>query len=378
MSEDLVAFKDSNGRIGLLEAPCLHRRASLFWGRNEEGGIRCSYHGWKYDIHGNCIDMPNDPEGDTLKNKVKAVAYPCVERGGLVWTYMGPLNLQPEIPDMEWLNVPDDRKIVTKRQQETNWTMAVEGGIDSSHASFLHSRLPGVGTDPRQDGVPIAALPQFLMADRHPHFSVKPTDCGLAIAARRNADQSTYYWRITQFLMPFYSMIAGPIEHGSSINGHAWVPIDDENSWVFTLTWNADGPITDEEKAFQLGGGGIHARSDGNFRALRNKDNNYLIDRNIQHNETYTGIDGIGEQDMSVQESMGRIVDRSLERLGTSDAGIIAFRRLMIRQARELQQGKEPTAPYNGSLYRVRPASALLGHGIEFDQGAASELVARP
>jgi phthalate 4,5-dioxygenase oxygenase subunit len=369
MSEDLVAFKDTKGKIGLLEAACLHRRASLFWGRNEEEGLRCSYHGWKYDVDGNCVDMPNDPEGEALKAKVKTVAYPCVERSGVIWAYMGPKELQPELPDLEWATLPHANKIITKRWQKNNWAQALEGGIDHSHGSFLHQRLPGSA----QSQTISSGAMEYMMADKHPKFSVKQTEYGLQVAARRNSGEN-YYWRISQYLAPVYTMVPGHLGPGQTFIGHAWVPIDDENVWTFSLSWNGDRELGDEERDLLRNGDGIHADSDEKYVPIRNKDNDYLIDRDKQKHTNFTGIDGIGEQDMSVQESMGPIVDRSLERLGTSDSGIIGFRRMIVRMARELEQGKEPEMAPHGRRYRVRPATVILGPDVPFSEGASREM----
>ena len=142
LGEKLVAFKDSNGRIGILDERCPHRLATLFWGRNEEAGLRCVYHGWKFDVEGQCVDIPNAPEGESFKEKVQAfAAYPAVERGGLVWCYMGPRDVMPETPDFELNDVPATHRYISKMFIGGNWMQGMEGDIDSSHVSFLHSRV---------------------------------------------------------------------------------------------------------------------------------------------------------------------------------------------------------------------------------------------
>src|SRR5579859_5705188 len=183
LGEDLVAFRDTNGQVGLLAANCPHRGASLFFGRNEEAGLRCVYHGWKFDASGQCLDMPNEPADSDFKQKVKATAYPCQERGGVVWAYMGPPELMGGVPELEWTLVPAEQRFISKRQQQSNYLQAIEGGIDSSHISFLHSSL---NSDRPTNGVGVP-IPQFVAEDKHPRFEVLSTRYGHLVAARRDA-----------------------------------------------------------------------------------------------------------------------------------------------------------------------------------------------
>src|ERR671934_1288341 len=222
MGEDLIAFRDTNGRVGLLDAYCPHRGAPLFFGRNEQRGLRCVYHGWKFDVHGQCVEMPNEPPESTFNEKVRATAHLCAERGGVLWAYLGPADHPAEPPELEWTHVPESHRYVTKRIQVCNYLQNLEGEVDSSHVSFLHSSYRG-------------RLPEYLARDRAPRFFVKPTDSGLLIGARRDAEAASYYWRITQFLMPTYTMIPAPV--GGSISFTAAVPIDDEYMMGFTVTW---------------------------------------------------------------------------------------------------------------------------------------------
>ncbi len=373
LGEDLVAFKDTMGRIGVLDAYCPHRRAHLFWGRNEECGLRCVYHGWKFDVEGNCVDMPNEPPESRFKEKVKQTAYPAREWGGVIWAYMGPRELMPpEPPQLEWARVPASHRLLTKRLQQSNWAQAVEGGIDSSHVSFLHRTLAPA----RPDGRALTRS-DLMVRDTAPRFTVKQTDYGLLIGARRDAGDDAYYWRITQFLLPWYTMIPGALEPGQPLSGHAWVPIDDEHVWTFTITWHPDRPLTEAELAEMRAGYGIHCEVDEQYVPIRNARNNYLVDRQAQKTQSYTGIKGISEQDMAVQESMGPIVDRTREHLGTADTAIIAYRRLLLRLAKNLQQGQEPAAAHRPDAYRVRSASVILRREVPFDEGARERLLAR-
>jgi phthalate 4,5-dioxygenase oxygenase subunit len=374
LGENLIAFRDSNGRAGLLDEFCPHRRASLFWGRNEECGLRCVYHGWKFDVDGTCVDMPNEPSEYAFENKVRIMSYPVREYGGIVWTYMGPLNRSPELPKLEWARVPPIQRYVSKRIQETNYLQGVEGGIDSSHSNFLHASLDAFRRTPEyiekvKNSTNLRA--RYHLLDRAPQFSVKKTDYGLLIAVRRNAEEDSYYWRLTQFLLPTYTMI--PHQKGLSMHGHCWVPRDDLTCWVWTMTWNPHTPLSAEDWDSIRNETFVHVNVDPvTFRPVRNLDNNYLIDREQQRKSTMTGIQSFGSQDQAIQESMGPMVDRTRERLGTSDTAIIATRRLLLQEIRALQRGDEPFAPYHGEVYWVRSASTVLKRDVEFQDGCRS------
>src|ERR671935_2733057 len=202
LGEKLIAFRDTNGKVGLLENNCPHRGASLFFGRNEACGLRCVYHGWKYDVTGQCVEMPNEPPESNFKDKIHHLAYPCVERTGVIWTYMGPLKTPPKLPDLEWNLVPTSQRYISKRYEECNWAQALEGGIDSSHSGFLHSHLfdDGDGETPEfRRGMDIKKK------DKHPRFEVVDTDYGVLVGARRDADDERYYWRVNQVLVAVHT-----------------------------------------------------------------------------------------------------------------------------------------------------------------------------
>jgi nitrite reductase/ring-hydroxylating ferredoxin subunit len=371
LGENLIAFRDSNGRVGLLDEFCPHRRASLFWGRNEECGLRCVYHGWKFDVSGTCIDMPNEPPEYAFENKVRITAYPVREYGGIVWAYMGPVERLPELPKLEWARVPEAHRYVSKRLQQTNYLQGVEGGIDSSHSNFLHASIDAFRRTPEyvekvKNSTNLRA--KYHLLDRAPQFTVKKTDYGLLVAVRRNAEEDTYYWRLTQFLLPTYTMI--PHQKGLSMHGHCWVPRDDETCWVWTMTWSPDTPLSADDWDSIRNETFVHANVDpATFRPLRNADNDYMIDREQQRKSTMTGIQSFASQDQAVQESMGSLVDRTRERLGTSDTAIIAMRRLLLQEIRALHHGEEPFAPCHGEVYWVRSASTVLKRDIEFEEG---------
>src|SRR5574341_1332070 len=194
LGEDLIAFRASDGQIGIVAENCPHRGASMFFGRNEEHGLRCVYHGWKFDASGACVDMPNEPPESNFKHKVRIGAYPCIEKNGVVWVYMGPREDPPPLPALPWLTLPEDQRYLSMRVQDCNWAQAVEGGIDSSHISFLHSALDESGQRVSRVGPRAgrALLPAFTTSDSAPRFEVLDTPYGVLIGARRDAGAEQY------------------------------------------------------------------------------------------------------------------------------------------------------------------------------------------
>jgi phthalate 4,5-dioxygenase oxygenase subunit len=368
LSENLIAFRDTRGRVGLLGADCPHRGAPLFFGRNEECGIRCVYHGWKFDVDGRCVDMPNEPPESAFKERVWHKANPCIERSGVIWTYMGPPEKRPEPPALEWALLGPEHLYVSKRWQECNYAQAMEGGIDSSHVSFLHGDRRARGDTPSGR----------YMRDKAPRFELVDTDYGFMIGARRDAEEDSYYWRITPWLFPWYTVV--PPYGERPLVGHAWVPIDDENCWVFSVTWHPTRALTEKEREEAEKGLTHHPQTiPGTFRPARNKSNDYLIDREAQRSgRSYTGIFGISEQDTAVQEGMGPIFDRTQERLGASDTAIIQMRRRLLRAAKDLQKGAEPPG-LDPDAFRVRSVSMVLPRrGTAWPEAAAEAMGVEP
>ncbi len=373
LSERLLAFRDSKGRLGLIDEFCAHRGVSLWFGRNEEEGIRCPYHGWKYDVTGQCVDVPSEPAENGFCKKIKLQSYPLVERGGILWTYMGDPAKQPPLPEFEVLSVPPKQRFTTKRLQECNWLQALEGGIDSSHVSFLHSG--GLKHDPLFKG---AKGNQYNLADSKPVFEVVESDGGLYVGARRNAENGNYYWRITPWVMPNFTMIAP--RGGHSVHGHWWVPIDDENCWAWSFDYHPIRELRPDEVEAMREGKGIHVKYvPGTFRPLANKDNDYLMDRASQKSGlNYSGIEGIAMQDASLQESMGPIVDRTKENLVSTDNGIIMARMRLIRAAKALQEKGTIPPGVDTAHQRVRSAAVVLPPDQPYVEGAKEALMARP
>jgi nitrite reductase/ring-hydroxylating ferredoxin subunit len=382
LGEDLVAFRDTAGRVGLLAEHCAHRGASLYFGRNEECGLRCVYHGWKFDADGNCVDMPSEPPESTFKDRIHQTAYRCLERGGVVWAYLGARPDPPPLPDLEWSLVPEAQRYLSKRYEACNWAQALEGGIDSSHSGFLHSL---VGSEDylthQRRGM------RYKTVDKHPSFETVDTDYGVLIGARRDAAEEGYYWRITQFLMPFYTILP-PYGESPLLSGHAWVPLDDENTMAWTVTWHPLRPLAPAELARFAAGPGLHLPP-GSFlaptvvagsawRPTANRDNDYRLDRSLQ-NRLYFGVAGVALQDQAVQESMGPIYNRSKEHLGTSDGAIIQVRRRLLDAARGLRDGRvTPPGVEQAAAYRVRSAGVVLPRDVPWVEGAGDHLAAPP
>ena len=374
LSEDLITFRDTVGRVGLLSRYCPHRGASLYFGRNEESGLRCVYHGWKFDVHGDCVDMPNEPAGCRFKHKIRQTAYSTREAGGVIWAYMGPPALMPELPQLEWTLVPQSHVYVHKRFQHCNYLQNVEGEIDSSHVSFLHREFR-----PEKFKAAIAGQRLFAEAkDSAPTFLVQNTDYGLAVAARRNWDEDHYYWRLTQFLMPSFTLI--PSEAGSPINFTAAVPVDDMNMVGFTATWLPDRPMNQEDVRTIESWTGAYAEVVPNtFEPVANRANDYFLDRERQRTENFTGMRGIREEDIAVQEDQfgSAMADRTKEHLGASDAGVIALRRRLLNRVRNLQGGEAPPEAARSCTYRVRSIADLACRNVSFEELARAAMPMR-
>lgn len=372
LSERLIAFRDSDGRYGLMDEFCAHRGVSLWFGRNEEGGLRCPYHGWKYDVEGNCTDVPSEPAESGFCEKIKLQAYPMVKIGEILWTYMGPKDQQPDLPEWEFNTVPADQTFSSKRFQESNWLQAMEGGIDSSHVSFLHSG--NLNSDPLFKG---AKGNQYNLSDRMPFFEVVKHDAGLYVGARRNAEDGQYYWRITPWIMPCFTMVPPRGDH--PLHGHFWIPIDDENCWAWSFDYHPNRALTEIERTAMEEGKGVHCEYvPGTFIPKANKTNDYLMDRQAQkEGRTYSGVEGIAIQDSSLQESMGPIVDRTKENLVSTDNGVIMARQMLRKAAIALRdKGIKPPA-VNPEAHKVRSVAIVLPPDVAYEEACSEDLKAR-
>jgi phenylpropionate dioxygenase-like ring-hydroxylating dioxygenase large terminal subunit len=371
LGEDLVAFRDTSGRIGLLDEYCPHRLVSLFFGRNEECGLRCVYHGWKFDVEGCCVDMMNEPAELSFKHKVRTTAYPTVEVGGIVWAYMGPPELQPPLPKFAWTQVPATHRHVSKVIQENNWLQGLEGGIDTSHAPILH-RL--ITTDSSRPGIKLTSP---FVRGKAPTLAVDVTDYGYQYAGIRPLGETEVHIRAYHFIMPFHQIRPSLTERGNpSIAGHIWVPMDDDNTMVYNWEYSiTDEPMNEEDRLERRLGNGPLDVDQTTFRSKRNRENNYLLDRQVQKTENFTGIEGINTQDRAVQESMGRIVDRSKEHLGPADKAIIQARRLLLEAVKTVQAGGTPRG-VNATYYTLRAAEGVLPREADWHELLTPEIAA--
>jgi nitrite reductase/ring-hydroxylating ferredoxin subunit len=379
LGEELIGFRATSGAVGLVQNACPHRGASLFFGRNEEEGLRCVYHGWKFDVSGACVDMPSEPVESNFRTKVRTKAYPCRERGGIIWTYMGPQEVPPALPDIEANMLQEGAYQLTTMFRDCNWVQGLEGDIDTVHVSFLHSNASRVTDSPggRFEG--------FAVQAREARYAVTPTEYGAAYGAYRPAEGDTYYWRIAHFLFPFYSMVPTGVLGVQKI-ARAWVPMDDEHTLFFHMT----DPISRSiELSRQIAQGGdemeIRRRAResnslalggslpnttgwlGRFINRANSSNDYLVDRDAQRGGDYTGMPDITTEDQAVTESMGTIYRRDMEHLGTSDTMVIMVRRRLLQAAKALaNDGTLPPGVDNPGIYRQRSGGVVLPRSADW------------
>jgi phenylpropionate dioxygenase-like ring-hydroxylating dioxygenase large terminal subunit len=366
LGEQLIGFRDTNGQVGLIQNNCPHRGASLFFGRNEEAGLRCVYHGWKFDVQGNCIDMPNEPAESDFKSKVKAVAYPTQERNGIVWAYLGPRKEPPRLPDLEANAL--DGSTATAFQLECNWLQILEGDIDTTHVGFLHYG----GFTPEEQ--PPGSFSDYQLRQKPAHFEVIDTPAGVAYGARRPGPPGQHYWRVAQFAMPFYTFTP-PGVLGVKKNNGARVPMDDYHTMTFFMNHGGRRPNTGPAAPFPEK---LPNSSDwyGRFRFEQNQSNDFHIDRAAQRvnkgSAGYTGITGILMQDAAMTTSMGPIMNRTTERLGSTDAMVIQTRRRLINAVRaHMERGVTPPGVDNPEVYRVRSGGVFLPEGVDWVQATA-------
>jgi phenylpropionate dioxygenase-like ring-hydroxylating dioxygenase large terminal subunit len=366
LGENLIAFRATSGAVGIVVNACPHRGASLFFGRNEEEGLRCVYHGWKFDVDGACVDMPSEPPESNFKSKVRVAAYPARERGNIVWAYMGPKAEPPELPMLEGNMQPEGKSYIYNLFCEGNFMQNWEGDMDTVHAAFLHGSV-----DPLAKAQP-GTLDYYTALNKAPRFSVLDTDWGTSYGAYRPAEEDTYYFRITHILFPFYSMIPqGTL--GQSVFWRAYVPIDDDH----TMMWTQIAGEGFEDRIRGLTGG-LHwlpNQTDwlGRWHITQNQHNDFLIDRELQASGTsYTGIPGGARpQDMAMTWSMGPIYQRDHEHLGTTDGLIIRSRRRMINACKAfLEHGTPPPCSDDPSMYSQRSGTVILPRSADWFEAA--------
>lgn len=376
LGEGLVAFRDTEGRVGLVDEFCAHRRAPLFFGRNEEGGIRCIFHGWKFDFQGKCLDQPNERPDLRFEDKVQLKAYPTVEQGDVVWTYMGDRDRIPPPPNFEYTQVARTHRQVRRVWEDCNWLQALEGGIDHAHVSFLHCGMawkidPSLATDD----------PNFYRG-KYPtlDIEVEVTDFGLHYVGFRHVEEVGTHVRADQYVMPFTQIRAAQHKPASpatggkpawttNVAGHHWVPIDDENCMVYNWEYSyGDEPIPQDDKIVTADVD--PARS---FKKTANKENDYLIDREAQRYRSWTGIAGINAEDHAIQEGMAPIVDRTKEVLVSTDSPVVALRRLLLEAIDTVKVGDDPPG-LGTSYYTLRAREAFLEDPADWRRELVSAL----
>lgn len=372
LCEDLVAYRDSDGRVGLLDHACPHRGAPMIFGRNEGGGLRCVYHGWRFEADGRCTEMPAEPPDSTFPQKVRIKSYSCQERNGVVWAYLGPQAPPPPLPSLEWNLVPQQQSVCTLRVQDCNWLQALEGEIDSAHAAILHGRVDAGGV-----------INQWKQAaDLRPTFECESTETGVSIASRRVLASGEVYWRVNQFMLPFYTLVP-PFPQYPELSGHVWVPIDDENTLCLMFSYHPNAPFYEKTRAVFSNG---HAgRETGHpsaqaydpapvtepfakYRTRFRRDNAYGFNYELQRNTWFSGVPGLWVQDAACQSGVTPIYDRSQERLGTTDTGIVQARKLLLDSLRRLEQEQRaPASASDPAQFMVRAVSLTLpaqAHGL--------------
>jgi phthalate 4,5-dioxygenase len=370
LGEDLVAFRDTNGKCGLVDAYCPHRRAPLFFGRNEECGLRCVYHGWKFAVDGTCVDIPSEPEGSPLKGTVQLKAYPVVEKAGVVWAYLGPKEFMPAPPDYEWMRVPPTHGYISKTYEACNYLQALEGGLDTAHSSYLHN-------------IKLGDTQQLRQRDRAPRLEVERTDYGYYYVSTRKAGADGTYVRLYHYVLPFQQMRGG-LQNISrpnevpKLDGHLWVPIDDEQTNVYNWAYSADPAksISHEmQDAFEHSSGrGQDDLIPGSFVLKRNPSNDYLIDRQMQKTRSFTGIEGINTQDFAIQEGMGPIVDRSQEYLGSTDRAIVTLRKILLEATVAVERGEAAPGTDPQTHRDIRPYDGVVPPGKEWREAFGDAL----
>ena len=369
MGEALLAFRDSTGAVGLIDPRCPHRGADLYYGRNEDASIRCVYHGWRFDRHGRALELPNVPADSHYHHTMRIDAWPVEEAGELIWAYLGPRERKPaRLPQLDFTCLPASHRFVTKKLQQCNWAQSIEGAIDTSHFSFLHMPAPGVPSNRNDDAPADEKRLRWIREDPLPQFSFVDHPVGFVVGGSRAADAGERYWRIAQFALPSHSTTPSTLP-GETAFGYTWVPLDDHQCWIYTYAWNPDRPLSAEERAKFARGHGVIAEVDAQFMPIRNRHNDYLIDRRAQRESTFTGVRGVAEQDALVHDSQGLIADRSRDHLSPTDAAIVRFRRLLLSQARALaDHGQEPEAPMLADAYRLRSGSWFATPEVSFEQ----------
>jgi phthalate 4,5-dioxygenase len=352
LGEELALFRDDEGYAGLLGLHCSHRGADLSYGRCEDGGLRCLYHGWLYDRHGRCLEQPGEPASSNFKDKIEHLAYPCIELGGLILAYLGEGD-PPPVPSYEFLQAPEPNRWSTKLMNDCNYLQGNEGNIDPQHLSFLHRQIreqPGSARN-----VPGSNLTSNTLFGRDvaPKLEIEETDYGVRIYSVRRVDDDTNYLRVSNFILPNMSSFPG-VNEADGYQVHWHVPIDDTHHWKYILNFKRSGPI---DKAWM--DKNVLASIESPYHLRRKTENRYLQDRDEMKEVTFTGIgyNDFQSQDAYATETQGAIQDRTVERLGTTDVAIAAARRKLLAAVKDVEDGRRP--PSNDTTDIVVKSEAL-------------------
>lgn len=360
LGEDLIAFRDGAGRPAIVQSRCVHRGAPLFFGKIETQGLRCPYHGWVFDVQGQCVEIPSIPDPRVARN-MQIQAYPVVEKAGVIWVYMGD-GATPELPNFPWIDLPASQRSATVWLQETNWVQGMEGEIDTAHIAILHKTKKRATRAHRS----------YTFTDLAPQLSTQDTKIGLLSIARRNAAEQ-FYWRVTQWMAPMFSFVPSA---DWPIGGRAWVPIDDENTYTWNFAYSSQGDLPPEYLAVEEAGLSFPPQREyrsvelntgsiiDTWLPLRQKSNDYLVNRALQREFETTGILGINDQDRAIQDYMGRVADRSVEKLVATDRVIVQARAkllAMLESEASLEAFREVIQ--DGTAYAMEPVDMVSPTG---------------
>jgi len=342
LGENFLGFRSPDGTLGVVDHQCAHRCASLFYGRNEEGGIRCVYHGWKFAPNGQCVEMPSEPAETDYKERVKIKAARVAEKYGAVWIYIGGAEEPPPMPTFEFEKAGE--LTVQFLFRECNWLQSLEGDIDTVHAGFLH------GGHNKKNHFEPGTVDYYRYENRHPKYDAMEAPWGTTYCAYRAAGPDDAYYRIGHFLLPFWTM--APSEPLDFIRTRAWVPVDDEHSMLIVFSQPMPEWDPRRKDGSKIWGSTLQLNylpntTDwyGRYRILENRANDHTIDREMQKTGNYTGLAGIPTQDQMITESMGPIEDRTKEHLGTSDKMIALTRRVILRNILAYREGNLASPP---------------------------------
>lgn len=377
LGEDLLVYRAPNGNVALVGERCPHRQASLYFARNEEGGLRCVYHGWKYGEDGKCIDAPNVNNSERVTCSVRVDSYPCVERNGVIWTFMGDPATKPELPDLEWNLLPKAQTYITIKYQKSNWLQTLEGDIDSSHAGFLHGTNEAAkAADDKWFGMAGSGW-LYQNLDKRPTHEVVQTDYGMVLGARRNTPDGKSYWRIYQVLMPSQVMI--PAYGEDPFPAQLFVPADDHSVVVWSINWHPTRAFGEDnltpihDTAYEP----PSHQAWGRWRSKANRENNYFYEEAV--GDRFFTVPFLPWQDQAMHESMGSIVDRTKEHLSESDFGIVQARRMWLEQVNALmKENRTPRGVNTPQSYMVRSTSVVVEPGEKWIDVAQERLQAVP